>query len=267
MQQSKSVLGYASIVVGIPIAVALIVSSLSVIGAGQRGVVVLFGQISGVIDPGIHLLNPLSDVVKINVQTQKETASATAASSDLQNVTATIALNYHINPTGVAALYTSVGKDVVSKIIDPSLQDSIKAATAKYTAEQLITKRQEVSDLILANVHLAISERAKGDYVGIDAIAITNFEFSDSFNSAIEAKVTAEQNALAAKNKLQQVEYERDQRIAQAEGEAKAIAIQAQAINSQGGADYVHLKAIEKWDGVLPAQFVPGSAVPFIEIK
>lgn len=82
---------------------------------------------------------------------------------------------------------------------------------------------------------------------------ITNFQFSDTFNTAIEAKVTAEQNALAAKNKLDQVKFEADQRVAQAQGEAEAIKIQAQAIQAQGGAEYVKLQWISKWDGKLPS--------------
>ena len=96
-----------------------------------------------------------------------------------------------------------------------------------------------------------------------EAVNIVNFDFSPSFNQAIEAKVTAEQNALAAKNKLEQIKYEADQNVARSEGEAKAIAIQAQAIQVQGGAAYIQLKALEKWDGKLPTIMGAG-AVPFI---
>ncbi len=139
----------------------------------------------------------------------------------------------------------------------------MKANTAKYTAEQLITKREDVRAGIIA----LLTDKMKPFGVTVDAVNITNFDFSPQFNTAIEAKVTAEQNALAAKNKLDQVQYEAQQRVAQADGEAKAIAIQAQAINSQGGASYVQLKAIEKWDGKLPTQFIPGQSVPFLNLN
>ena len=100
----------------------------------------------------------------------------------------------------------------------------------------------------------------------VDELSIVNFDFSNSFNSAIEAKVTAEQNALAAKNKLEQVKFEAEQRITQAKGEAEAIRIQAQAIQNQGGAEYVNLKAIEKWNGDLPT-YMMGNSVPFVNIN
>lgn len=100
----------------------------------------------------------------------------------------------------------------------------------------------------------------------ISGMNITNLEFSPSFNTAIEAKVTAEQNALAQKNKLEQVKYEAQQTIEKAKAEAESIKIQAESVNSQGGADYVKLKAIEKWNGVLP-QYQLGNATPIIDIS
>jgi regulator of protease activity HflC (stomatin/prohibitin superfamily) len=98
-------------------------------------------------------------------------------------------------------------------------------------------------------------------------MSIVNFDFSESFNTAIEAKVTAEQNALAARNKLEQVKFEADQRIAQAQGEAEAIKIQASAIEAQGGAAYIQLQAIKQWNGQLPSVNVAGGSsggLPFL---
>ena len=109
-------------------------------------------------------------------------------------------------------------------------------------------------------------ERLQRDFMVVDEFSIVNFNFSESFNTAIEAKVTAEQNALAAKNKLEQSKYEADQRIATAKGEAEAIKIQAQAIQTQGGAAYINLKAIEKWNGLLPVYMMGNSPVPFINL-
>lgn len=249
------------------VGVVLLLMSVTQIGATQRGVVTLFGKVQGTVDPGLHFLNPFADVHKFDVQTQKESTDATAASKDLQDVSTSVALNYNVNPNGVVGLYLAVGDEVVTRIIDPSLQESIKAATAKYTAEELITKRAIVTDEILANVRKAVEERLQGDFIVVDAIAITNFSFSESFNAAIESKVTAEQNALAQKNKLEQVKYEAQQTIEKAKAEAESIRIQAQAVTSQGGADYVKLKAIEKWNGNVPTTMVPGATVPFIDLN
>ena len=104
------------------------------------------------------------------------------------------------------------------------------------------------------------------EFIVVHEVSIVNFNFSKSFKEAIEAKVTAEQQALAAKNKLEQVKYEAEQRISQAQGEAEAIRIQAQAIQNQGGAEYVNLKAIEKWNGQLPA-YMLGDSVPLINLN
>lgn len=223
--------------------------SFTVVGATEVGVVTTFGKMNGTIAPGAHFINPFSDVHKFDTQTQKESTEAKSASKDLQEVSTAVALNYSINAENISGLYLAVGDSLVTRIIDPSLQESIKAATAKYTAEELITKRAVVTEEILSNVKAGVEERLPGAHVTVGAIAITNFDFSPSFNAAIEKKVTAEQDALAAKNKLAQAEYEKAQRIAQAQGEAEAIRIQATAINSQGGADYVNLKKIEKWNG------------------
>lgn len=138
----------------------------------------------------------------------------------------------------------------------------MKASTAKFSAEELITKRAEVKDSITQT----LAERMQKVGILISNVSIIDFDFSKSFNNAIEDKVTAEQEALAQKNKLEQVKYEAEQRVAQAKAEAEAIKIQAQAVTSQGGADYVKLKWIEKWNGVLPSTSL-GEGTPMINIK
>lgn len=181
----------------------------------------------------------------MDTQIQKEQVDATAASSDLQNVTATVAVNFHIQPYDAGTIYQNVGADYQSRVIDPAIQESIKSVTANYTAEQLITEREKVREEILA----LLTTKLQTFGVNTDSLNIVNFAFSDSFNTAIEAKVTAQQNALAAQNKLAQVQYEAEQTVASAKAQAEAIQIQAQAINSQGGADYVQLQQINKWNG------------------
>ena len=231
---------------------------------GTRGVIVRLGnpQMDAKIE-GFHFKVPLIDsVVKMNVKTQKYETDASSASKDLQTVHTKIAVNFHATPDAIPKLYKEVGVGYADNLIQPAVQEVVKASTAQFTAEELITRRAEVKDKIQAGLHDRLVTR---DIV-IEAVSIVNFDFSDSFNAAVESKVTAEQTALAAKNKLEQIKYEAQQRIEQAQGEATAIQIQANAINAQGGSAYVQLQAINRWDGKLPTMMISGGTVPFINI-
>jgi len=251
---------------GIIIVLALVVifSSVGTVGAGEIGVKTRFGAVAGSVGPGLYFKLPFVEGMTImDTQTQKEQVKASAASNDLQTVTAEVAVNFHVNPKDAKVIYATIGADYQSRVIDPAIQESVKSVTANYTAEQLVTEREKVRDEITA----LLTTKLTAYGINVDSLNIVNFDFSDTFNAAIEAKVTAEQNALAAKNKLDQVKFEAEQTVATAEAQAKAIQIQAQAINSQGGADYVQLQAVNKWDGHLPTQMTPNGAVPFLNLS
>lgn len=235
-----------------------------IINAGHRGVVLNWGAVSGkVMDEGLHMKVPLMQrVVKINVQTVKLEVGASSYSKDLQTLEAIMALNYHINHESVNTLYQEIGKDYETRIISPAVQESVKAVTAKYTAQELVEKRQIVKE----ELTVSLSERLAEVYITVDEVSIVNFDFSDTYEQAVEAKQKAQQDALKAENDLARVKFEADQRVTQAEAEAEAIRIQAQAITQQGGEDYVKLKWIEKWDGQMP-QYQMGSATPLININ
>lgn len=254
--------GIKYIALGIAILI-LFFGSWYTIGAGERGVLLTLGKPSPTsYESGFHAKIPLiQKVVKMNVKTQKYESDATAASSDLQTVNAKMAINYHITPDQVPRIYQELGIDYATTVIQPLEQEIVKASTARFTAEELITKREEVREEMKFNLRDRLQPRG----IIVEELSIVNFDFSQSFNTAIEAKVTAEQNALAAKNKLAQVEYEKQQRITQAQGEAEAIKIQAAAIQVQGGDDYVRLQAISRWNGQLPQ--VTTGAVPFLDIN
>lgn len=251
------------LVVLVVVVLVLIFGSFYIIQAGQRGVLLTFGNPDLVPkSEGLHFKIPLvQKIVKMDIQTQKYEAELTAASQDLQDVNTKIAINYRIVPENVPVLYRDIGLTYADKIIYPMEQEANKAITAQFTAEELVTKREEVRE----KMKQLLVERLQPRGIIVEEISIINFKFSDSFTQAIENKVTAEQNALAAKNKLEQVKYEAEQRIAQAEGEAKAIQIQVDAINKQGGAAYVQLQAIKAWDGKLPL-VSGGNSIPFINI-
>ena len=255
-----------NIVLGVFVVLMLIIFfPLVKIDSGEGGVILKFGAVQDkILDEGMHFIMPVFNTVKkMDVTTQKEERGASASSKDLQIVTSEVAINYHLDPSRVNKLYQELRRDYSDRVITPAIQEFIKKITAQYTAEELITKRENVKE----ELRIALTENLTKNGIVVDDIFITNFDFSDEFNKSIEAKVTAEQRALEEKNKTVQIEEQAKQKIVQAEADAKAIEIQANAINSQGGEDYVNLKAVEKWNGVLPIQMIPGSTVPFIQLK
>ena len=242
----------------------LALSPFALIGAGHRGVVVEFGQVQDtILGEGFHLINPFWSVKEYDVRTQKIETNADAASRDLQSVQTTIAVNFHVNPDSVQTLFQETQGNYESTLVAPAIQEAVKAATSQFTADELITKRSEVK----AMMREELSNREAMKFFIVEDVSIVNFSFSDSFNTAIESKVRAEQDALAAKNKLEQIKYEAEQVVVAATAEAESIRIQAQSISAQGGAEYVRLKAVERWNGILPVQMIPGSTVPFINLK
>jgi regulator of protease activity HflC (stomatin/prohibitin superfamily) len=200
----------------------------------------------------LYLKIPILDSVKtLNIQNNKIEATADSASKDLQTIQTNIAVNASLDPDKASYIYRNIGidADIWSKIITPAVQESVKAVTSKYTAEELITKRSLVS----LDIKTMLTEKLKQYWVLISDVNIVNFNFSPEFNQSIENKVKAEQDALTEKNKLETVKYQAQQKIEQSKAEAETIRIQAEAIKSQWWAEYVQLKWIEKRDGKLPS--------------
>lgn len=237
-------------------------SSFVYVPVGYRGIATRFGTPTGVVrEEGVHFRFPFIEGNKnLEVRVQKKEVVASAASKDLQTVSSKIALNFSIDPVNVVTLYQQVGDDYDDRVVSPAIQESVKSVTARYTAEELITKRNDVSDAIL----LELKDKIGRYGLLADDFNIVDFDFSPSFNKAIEDKVTAEQNALAAKNKLSQVKYEAEQQIESARGRAEALRVEGEAIRLSP--EVVQLRSIEKWDGKLP-QYMSGDTVPFIQIK
>jgi regulator of protease activity HflC (stomatin/prohibitin superfamily) len=252
------------IIIGLLVLIGILIlwSSFYTVTSGERAIVLRFGQVQGVEKDGLHFKMPFIESIKIvDVRTQKAHSPATAGTRDLQSVQTEVALNYHLNGDSLADTYTRIGLDVENKIIDPRIQEVVKAVIARFSAEELLVKREDVKSEIASGLRSSLTAYN----ITVEDIQITNFAFSRAFDSAIEAKQTAEQNALKAKNDLDRIKIEAQQKIAMAEAEAKTIQIQAQAIKEQGGAEYVQLKAIEKWNGQLPQ--VSGANTPFINLN
>jgi len=253
-----------------PLSIASAVSLLllafecvTVVPAGHIGVQVTFGEVNQVTLPeGMHFVNPMSRIREIEVRmVSTKLVNGSAGTKDLQQVHTDIALNYRLDGSKAAHIYKEFGLDLNDRVILPALSEAFKAVTAHYTSEELITKRDEVS----ARTKDEIASKLAKYNITVNDVNLMNFSFSPEYQKAIEAKVTATQAKLKAEQDLERIKIEAQQSIARAEGEAKAIAIQSQAIQTNGGANYVQLKAIEKWDGNLPN--VMSGTVPFINVK
>src|SRR5215217_7696077 len=278
------------IIIGIIIISIIAVSSVRIVDAGNRGVLVQFGNVDtdASLDEGIHFVVPFRDnVIQMEVRTQKIVESATSASKDLQDVSTQVALNYHINPDRAQVVYQQLGFEYPNRVITPAIQESVKQVTARFNAEELITKRETVKNQITDQ----ITARLAAYNIIVDAVSITDFQFSQLFKQAVEAKVAAQQRALQAQNELRRIQIEAQQNEAQAIGEQKANIARAEGIKqsnvlqAEGEAQaitiidqqlrnnptYLEWLKTTRWDGVLPLVTGGGAGggqgvTPFIEI-
>jgi prohibitin 2 len=253
------------VLAGVLVLLALL-NPFAVVPAGHRGVLTTFGKPSPeVLTEGLHWRWPIAQSLHLmDVRIQKGEGTGSAASRDLQEVKTTVALNYHIRPEDAVKVFVEVGQAIGDRIIVPAVQESVKAVTAQYTAEELITKRAEVG----AKIRHLLEDRLLRYGAAVDELSITNFSFSQEFEKAIEAKTTAEQLKLKAERDLERIRVEAEQKIAQARAEAEALRLQKQEVTPE----LIRLReienqrrAIEKWDGKLP-QVAGGGAVPFIQL-
>ncbi len=227
-------------------ALIILLNSFTTVKAGHSGVVTTFGKVSeNVLSEGLHFKIPfIQNIILVDNRVQKAEVACTAASKDLQTVSSTIAVNYKVLNSYSASVYKNIGLDYESVIITPAIQECVKAVTAKFTAEELITNRQAIGDQMMELL------KAKINTYGIDIqiFNITAFDFTAEYNAAIEAKQTAQQNALKAEQDLQRIKVEAEQKIAQAQAEAEAYRLKSEQITPE----ILISNYIEKWDGKLP---------------
>lgn len=242
---------FAGLVAGAAVFLAtMLVGAFTIISAGHTGVQVTFGEVNMTpLSEGVHFVNPLSSIKDVDVRLQKaELKGASAGTKDLQQVHTDIVVQYRLNAGKVPHIYKEFGLNVDDKVLGPGINEAFKSVTGHYTSEELITKRDEVS--------MAITEHLRNKMapfnIDVSGVSLVNFGFSADYQKAIESKVIATQNKLKAEQDLERIKVEAASRVAQAKGEAEAISIQAQAIQSNGGQNYVQLQWIQKWDGNLP---------------
>ena len=222
-------------------------TSMRVVGTGEVGVVTQYGRVTGrELSEGLSFVAPwgVNNVTKYDVKNVKEEVQSNAATKDLQDVSGTLVLNYQLSRGEVSRMHKEVGKEYKDKLITPALNETFKAAAAKYNASQLITRRAEVK----GDVYTGLKNRLEKYGVQVLDVSITSFSFSQEFNAAIEAVQIANQEVAKAKQQLEQAKIDAEKKIAEAEGAAEAQRLQQQTLTRE----LLDKQWIEKWDGKLP---------------
>ena len=252
---------FVSYVIAVVAFLVLGFSSFTQVAPSYVGIVTTFGKIQdGILTEGAHFVLPVSRIHEVYLGQQKVDVKSEAASKDMQSVSAHLAVLYVVSDPRKLFVQNPT-QSYPSLIVQPAVAEAFKAVVAQYTAEELVTKRSEVS----MSISKLIDGKLSAHHLRTQTVNVVNFDFSAAFNAAIEEKVTASQKAATAERNLERIEYEAQARIKQAEGEAKAIAIQASAVEKAGGENYLRVQAIEKWNGQFP-QTMTGDALPFFNV-
>ena len=228
------------------VVIILLVSSIRIVESGEVGVRVRFGKASNQpTHEGINLKIPfIEQIKKMNIRVQKIEVTTSSSSKDLQDVEMSLAVNYQIDKKKAVNLYKNVGSNYDEVILEPAIEEGIKAVTSKYTAEELITNRSEVSKQCREELDKKVSKYG----LSINDFNITNFNFSKEFNKAIEEKQVAEQKVLTAKQELEKERIEAEKKIVKAEAEKRSNELKEESLTD----NIIREKFIEKWDGHLP---------------
>lgn len=246
-----------AVLIGIFALLLVISGPFVAIGPGERGVQVRKGKVTGhVYSEGWYFFNSLTDdVVQFDTRSKVNTEKIAAASQDLQDVIAEIAVQYRISPDSVSSIVANIGKqrDIDEKIVDPAIQEVVKASTAKYPVADIIKQRAEVKQ----SIEVALSERLNEYGILVEEVSIKNITFSAEFTQAIEKKQVAEQRKA-------QAEFEAEAVITTAKGKAEAQRIEGEALRANP--EVIDLRKIEKWNGVMPV-YMLGDSTPLINLN
>ncbi|MDJ0620403.1 MAG: prohibitin family protein [Calothrix sp. MO_192.B10] len=235
----------------------------AIVNAGERGVVMRFGKVQErILDEGIHPIIPVVTSIKtLNVRVNQNSFQADAASRDLQKVSTEIAINWHINPTKVNRVFQQVGDEqqIIQRIMTPAVSEVLKAATAKKTAEEIITKRNDLKQ----EIDEQMTTRMAAYGIIVDDVSLVDFAFSPEFSKAIEAKQIAEQEAKQAEFIVKKATQEAKAEINRAKGHAEAQRLQRQTLTPE----LLQKQAIEKWDGRFPTVMGGNNTLPLINVN
>ena len=241
------------------------------------GIVTTFGKMSDeTLEPGFHVKGFFDKVASVDTRTQKYTVNILAFSSDIQQVNLTANLNFNVDKKNAPILYREIGTNYLNSLVDPRFQENVKVIVSRYTAEELIKHREELSE----ETFILMRDDLAPYGVNVSGVSITDVDFTDAFTNAVEAKQVATQERLTAQTQQEQKTME-----AEAEAERKTIAAQAEAeiarIEAEAAAYAIKMKAeaeaeankklsesittelidynkVQQWNGEMP-QFMGGT--------
>lgn len=228
---------------------------------GTRGVKKVWGKVTEeALTPGIYFINPInSTVVKMSVKEEKLEFETPAYTKDTQTVVVKFTVTYYPQAENIHKIYSNFGYDWQAKILAPAVLGSLKDSIGKYIADELVGKREIVKIDAEDVIKKALATRS----VVVTRLDITNLDFNDAYENAVEAKVVAVQEAERAKNRTVQIKEEAEQKIIAAQAEAESMKIRTQALSQNKG--LIDYEAVQKWDGKLP-QYMMGNSVPFVHL-
>jgi len=243
------------------VAFIMFCNPISIVGVGERGVKVTLGRVSPQsYSEGVHFVTPfISKIHVMNVKTQKLSTPTEVYTKDIQQARISYVVNYNLMPNHVHEMYREVGKNYVDTILIPAIEGNIKDVIGKWNAQDLVANRATATADILNKLQTQLEKR----YISVTSFQIIDINYSEVFERAIESKVTAEQEALKAKNKTVQVEEEAKQKLISAQAEAKSMQIRATALTQNKA--LVEYEAVQKWNGKLP-EYMMGGSIPFINM-
>ena len=256
------------------IALIFAISCFSFVPTGHTGVVTLFGKVEDyTLDSGVHFKNPFARVIKMDNRIQKESVELSCFSSDIQEVEVVFTLNYQISKEYAMNIYKTIGKNYFDTAVSPIITESVKTVAARYTAEDLINKRNELAMAIETDM----KEKLLVFNIELVSTSIEDMDFTDAFTDAVEAKQVAAQNKLRAETEAAQrvVEAEAEAQIRRVTAEAEAYEIlqraEAEAQANQKLAESITDRLIEYryyevWDGKLPQMVMGESTTPMVQI-
>lgn len=247
------------VISGVCLVASALIASFTIVPSGSSGVRVTLGKVSDtVMESGLNFQIPLiQKTVVVNNQVQREDVQGEAASKDLQTVTYNVSVNYNVIASESAELYRTVGKSWSEVIIRPAIQESVKSAIAQYTAEELITSRAAVSNVMLEEINGRMSEYG----INITEINIITMDFSPEFDAAIEAKTVATQQVLTEQQNLEKAKVIAQQKVVEAQAEAEANKTKSESITDE----ILMNEFLQKWNGVMP--YVMGSDGNILDIS
>lgn len=257
----KKIFGVPLAILCLLVCVIVMVNPFVMVGPGERGIKIRLGQVQPeVYGEGLHVICPFIQKFRtMDVKTQKNTLNTSVYTKDIQQARIAYVINYNVQPDRVNKLFQEVGMDYVSTILTPVVEGTIKDIIGKWNAQDLIANREKATAEILMKLRNQLTD----NYINVSDFQITDINYSNTFEKAIEEKVTAEQEALKAKNKTVQVQEEAKQKVIAAEAEARSMSIRAQALSQNKS--LVQYEAVQKWDGKMP-QYMLGNSVPFINV-